>query len=787
MLSNYITLAFRNLRQNSRYFLINVLGLGVALAFGILAWLNYRFANTYDTHHPDAGRIVRVELIKQSNNELYGVCPAALGPAAVDNIPAVEAMCRYDSRGTVVKNGDQVLNENLYFADENFFQFFHCPVLKGQIDLQDRSKVIIDEPTAEKYFGQDDPIGKPLVFYAETEHKLTLSVGAVVKKIPLNSSLRFRFLTHLDNQLDAGKATDYVSWKFSVDAVFLRLKSMADRQNVATAIQAFVAPRNTARPDWMVSGYKLEPMLEMAHTSRFLRANALWQGVPPAAVWGNLVMAIMLLLTASLNFANMTIGVCNRRLREIGVRKVMGGTRFQLIRQLLSESFVVVVAATALGMVLAYPVVDWFNATWKFTDLHVDYTNTELIVYVAFIALFTTFLAGSYPAFYISSFQPSHIFRGGVLFGGNNAFSKVMMGLQVVISVVSVVVGLSFARNADYNRNADIGFDYQPLLQAWLPQPNDFQRFEQMAKGVPGVEAIAGSQHLPGFGYTRTEFDYNNARQEALLYQIGNDLPRLMQFHLEQGAWPSPAGDTSASTEVLVNATFARSIGGNQRLIGELIPLGNQQCRISGVVSDFITQNPFTPLSPAIIRYIPARDYQRCIIRTTSVAVQPAVMAALEKEWKTLFPYSPFNVGYQSEMVAEAVEVSDNIAESMAFFSIVAIILCITGLFSLVSLNVLRRLRELSIRRVLGASAGQITWILNRNYILIFSGSIVIGCALGRVLALKLMDSIFKINYGVTANSLVFSALVVLVIAFCTIGIKIWQTLRMNPAEVLRN
>jgi hypothetical protein len=391
MLQNYITLALRNLRQNSRYFIINVLGLGIALAFGILAWLNHRFANTYDTQHPDVDRIVRVELIKQSNNEVYGVCPAALGPAAVDNIPSVEAMCRYDSRSTVVKNGDQVFNEGLYFADENFFQFFQFPILKGRADLKDRSKVIIDEETAVKYFGQEDPIGKTLIFYAETEHKMSLTVAAVIKKIPLNSSLHFAFLTHLDNQMDAGKAIEYTSWKFSVDAVFLRLKSMSERENVASALQAFVAPRNTARPDWMVNGYKLEPMREMAHSSRFLRGNNLWPGVPPAAVWGNVVMAIMLLLTASLNFANMTIGVCNRRLREIGVRKVMGGTRLQLIRQLLSESFIVVAAATLLGMVLAYPVVDWFNATWKFTDLHIDYTNTELLLYVAFIALFTTF------------------------------------------------------------------------------------------------------------------------------------------------------------------------------------------------------------------------------------------------------------------------------------------------------------------------------------------------------------------------------------------------------------
>lgn len=221
-------------------------------------------------------------------------------------------------------------------------------------------------------------------------------------------------------------------------------------------------------------------------------------------------------------------------------------------------------------------------------------------------------------------------------------------------------------------------------------------------------------------------------------------------------------------------------------MIGEQIPIRGKSYRISGVIEDFMTQNPFSPILPAVMQFAPTRSYQRAVMRSTSVGAQAAVMAALEREWKQIFPYAPFNVGYQSEMVAEAVEVSDNIAESMAFFSLVAILLCITGLFSLVSLNILKRLRELSIRRVLGASVGHITWILNRNYITIFVGAIVFGCAFGRVLALKLMDSIFQINYGVSAMTLIVSSLCVMVVALATIGFKIWQTLRSNPADVLR-
>lgn len=460
MLTNYFKLALRHLQRNRRYLIINVLGLGFALGFCVLCYLNYQFANTYDHWHRDADRIVRVETIKGSTADRYGICPAPLGPAAVAQLTGVEAQCRYDSRNTVVKRDDAVFNDGISFADDNFFQFFDFEVVAGSTQLSDRSKVVLDEETALKYFGKENPVGQTLLFYADTDHKLPLTVSGVIKNIPLNSSLRFHFLTHLDNYLDGNKKADYTDWHYSMDAVFLKLKNIAETGAVTSGLQAFVAPQNTANPEWKVKADYLEPLRELASTSRYLRWNNLWPGVPPAAVWGNATMSVLLLLTAALNFANMTIAVCNRRLREIGVRKVMGGTRGQLMRQLLGEAFMVVALGMVLGMTLAYPICDWFNATWKFTDLRVDYTDPNLLIYIISVALLTTLLAGGYPALYLSSFRPTSIFRGGALFGGRSVFSQIMMGLQVSISLVTVVVGLSFARNAEYNRTADIGFQY---------------------------------------------------------------------------------------------------------------------------------------------------------------------------------------------------------------------------------------------------------------------------------------------------------------------------------------
>jgi putative ABC transport system permease protein len=787
MFYNYFTTAIRNLRRNLRYLLINVLGLGVALGFCILSWFNYDFATTFDRQHRDGERIVRVEMVKASTGEPFGWCPSPLAPKALAEISGIEDMTRYDRVGAVIKRGDQVFNEVLTFGDENFFQFFDFPLKSGSTDLRNRNAVVITENMAEKYFGQQDPIGQQLTFYADTDYPVVLTVTGILKKTPLNSSLRFEFLTHLDNEWEGGKRFDYNTWKLGVSASFLKLKNPADAPAVQAALNAYIEPRNTARPDWMVKGYRLEPLHDLAISSRELRGNDLWAGVPPSAVWGNTIMAILLLLTAALNFANMTIAVCNRRLREIGVRKVMGGTRQQLVGQMLTESFVVIGLATVLGMILAYPIVDWFNATWKFTQLKVDYTRPEVLLFVGGMAVFSTLLAGSYPAFYISGFQPSRIFRGGVLFGGSNLFSRIMMGLQVAISLIAVVTGISFAQNAEFNRTADIGFEYQPILQAWLPDKEDFKKFSDAVQTIPGVTATAGSVHLPGFGYTLKEVKWVEETHETLLYQVGNEVPAITKMRLIQGEWPEPAGDTTASPSVVVNEMFVREIAHSKAVIGETVTFNNQTCRISGVVEDFMTNTPFMPIRPAMLHPVPERQYQRCLIRTASIGQQPTIMGAIERQWKTLFPNTPFNVGYQSEMLKEAVEVSTNIANSMVVLAGMSILLTITGLFSLVSLNILRRLREVSVRRVMGASAGHITWILNKNYLWIFGIATVIGCAAGYFLAIALMDSIFKINVGVKPSAMVLSAVGILLVAVCTIGLKIWQTLRINPAEVLRS
>jgi putative ABC transport system permease protein len=786
MLQNYFKIAIRNLQRNLRLLVINVTGLSIALAFTILSFLNYRFANTFDQTHPEGKNIVRVEIQKESNGEYFGSCPAALASAAPGQVAGIVESTTYDALWTIIKKDDQVFNEVVHFTDERFFTFFDFGLVSGVLNLDNKNGVIITEEIAEKYFGKDDPLGQSLMFFADKDQRFLLTITGVIKKTPLNSSLRFSFLIHRDNQPDGQTKVDYTSWKWGADAVFFKLRQPENRQAVAEDLKQFVPLRNTARPDWRITGFRLTPMHDMAVQARELRGNALWPGVPPAAVWGNIVTSLMLLLTAALNFANLTIASCNRRLREMGIRKVMGGSRAQLIRQLLSETLIVVVLSTIIGMALVYPLCDWFNATWKFTDLKVNYQDIQLLTYIGLVVGFTTLLAGAYPALYVSNFQPAKIFRGGVLFGGKNVFSKVMMGLQMVFSIIAIITSVSFAQNAKHSQTADLGFAYENVLQAWLQNEKSFRLFEQSVKNLPGITGFAGSNHLPGFGFTLHDIRYNGESREVQAYEVGDSLLQIMDFKLVAGSFPAMAQDSNISREVVVNEKFTRELCGGRNPIGETIKKDSVEFRITGVVRDFTTSG-FNPTLSSVIYQVPPKKYSRSIIKMDSKTSAAAAMVSLEKEWKRLFPYTPFNVGYQDEMLREEIEVSSNVAYTMSIFALITIILTTIGLFSLISLEVLRRIKEVAVRRVMGASAVEISWILNRNLVWVVFFSIGIGVTAGLFFARLLMDSIFKTNYGVHANVLFWGGGSILLIILGTIAVKIWQTLRINPADTLRN
>ncbi|MEM8910014.1 MAG: ABC transporter permease, partial [Bacteroidota bacterium] len=342
MIGHYTKIILRNLKRNQFYFAINVLGLGIALACCIIAYLNYKYDQQFDSMHLDTEDVFRVTCVRESNQKTYGFCPTPLAEVALTDFPQVVNVVNLISGNTNVKFEDQVFGERLLFSSTTFFDFFTFPLRYGNYNaLLDPSQVILDAQTAVKYFGDRNPVGEVLTIYAGLPYQKELTVGAVVEAIPLNSSIRFKLLTHQENYLRKGKPHDFTQWNSFVDAAFLRLQNPSDQASIQQQLNQYIDVQQAKRPDWKLESFGLDPLRLTAHNAREYRANYLGASFPPAAVWGPILMGLLLLITACLNFANTSVSLSSRRLKEMGVRKVMGSSRQQLVGQLLGENLLI--------------------------------------------------------------------------------------------------------------------------------------------------------------------------------------------------------------------------------------------------------------------------------------------------------------------------------------------------------------------------------------------------------------------------------------------------------------
>lgn len=789
MFRNYLKTAFRHLRHHKSYVLINVVGLGLGMTLCMLAYLNWKFDADFDKFHSKADQLFRIETVKSSNQEIYGVAPAPLAALAKNNVAGVKDAVVVDVWGASVNYEDKTFYQNILFTEANFTKWFDFKLVKGTLKLEDPSAIVMTASMAKKYFGEENPIGKTLTIYSEPARQRDLLVSGIMADHPKNSSIFFDFIANTNNQhYSNGDPLQSNDWKRWRDAIFIALDNPQEAPNIVTQLDQYVAAHQSARPDFETKQFFLEPLVGMSDNAREIRWNGLMPGTPDSAIWGNIVMAILLLLTSCLNFANTTVSLAGKRIKEIGVRKVMGGTQKQLIGQLLLESFMICLLGLGLSLGLIDWATEWYNQMWVHIDLHLHLVdNPPVIAFLVATVILTTLLAGSYPAFYMSSFNPNRIFHGSVKFGGTNLVSRVLLGFQVAISLIAVVASLSFYQNTDFQQNTDLGFNRTSVQAIYTGDEATFTVMQNEIQKNPRVVKAAGVRHHIGDSCPRYEFEVNGEKQgEAEYMEIGTDYLDLMDIETVQGRGFNPDLETDYRTSIMVNEKFVRDFFPNADPIGQEVTFFDTlNCRIVGVVGDFMQDSFFDPLRPLVLKYSKADRFLYLAVRSEAKDLKP-VQTALASAWKTHFPTKPFDHNFQNEFLAGAMEVTANVKTSMSVFAVVTMLLTITGLFALMSLSILKRMKEIAVRRVLGASVGNISYIVNRSYIWIVLGGIMLGSIVGAWLSFTLLDSIYNIHAGISSLLMIAAGCIALFIVIATVAIKIWQVMRMNPAEVLK-
>ncbi|HET6721487.1 MAG TPA: ABC transporter permease, partial [Chitinophagaceae bacterium] len=470
MFKNFYKIVLRNMWHRKGYTLLNIFGMGVGLAAIVWGFQTYRYSFSFDDFHKDQENVYRGLTFQSGANGARGIFPMAAIKQAQSEFAGIAEAVRYDSRGLSVKfDKNEPFAEQAHFTDPAFFDLFNFPVVAGSNSLTDKNSVLITEPIAKKYFGNQDPLGKSLIFYSDEKYAMPLTVTGVLKEIPINSTMQFGFMTNFENYLQGdGSKIASDNWSWMVDAAFFRIPKKSDVAIITKSLEKYLPLQNKARMDWKATGFKLISLHENAVIGD-IPNNGLYDRPADSAAYGPFVLAILIFLSACLNFSNTTVSHANRRLKEMGMRKVMGSSHRQLVIQLLLECCFVVCLAALLAVIFNSFWLPTFNQMFGVINVVANYfQDMTLLLFFISAILLTTLLAGFYPAFYISRFNPSTIFRGTVKFGGNNLFSRIMLGFQLCIAVITVIAGIGFARNSEFQKNYDYGYNIENTVGVML-------------------------------------------------------------------------------------------------------------------------------------------------------------------------------------------------------------------------------------------------------------------------------------------------------------------------------
>lgn len=789
MLKNYLKITLRSLWKSKLFVLINILGMGIAISCCIVAYLNYDFNANFDSAQDHEG-LYRVDITRtiRDKERMYGISPAPLGAIVAQNFGEVKTAVRYMPSGGNFKVLDELYEENFTFVDPDFFEVFNFEFIAGtRSTLEEKSSVIISEQLAIKYFGDKAAIGKSLTHMTDNGPKDYVVTG-IFKDMPLNSSFsRVKTITHIDNYFDLSENNDRQDWSKWV-TLFVKLDDPGRLNVIEQRLTDYIEIQNKARLDFKVERYVLEPFEGMAYRAGNDEVWGHWMtsSIPPPAVFVPTIMAVLILLIACFNFTNTSIAISSRRLKEIGIRKVMGGLRQQLVVQFLLENMLLCFMALIVGTAFAFWLVPAYSEMWPFLELKLDfYQNAGFFLFLMALLLFTGFLAGSYPAFYITGFAPAGILKGIQKIGESGKLAPVLLTLQFTISLIAIVLGVAFHQNAIYQKELDYGFNNEGVISLRVEDEDEYRILKNRVMNEPRILSIAGSEHQLERWYRNDPVKNADQEFDVDIFHVGENFIETLDFTLLEGRSFVKDSETDYKESVLVSEEMVKTFGWDEPIGQKLTWTDTAQFYVIGVVKNAFVNGLWSPLEPMMIRYVPEKDYRFLTVKTAPSDLI-AVNDFLKGEWKKLYPDKMYSGEYLDEEMSDAAAVNNNIIDMFTFLGSVATFLSTIGLFSLVSLSIVKRMKEIGVRKVLGASIINIMLILNKRFSLILSLAVVFGSVLSYFMVMWFMDMIWKYHVTPDVATFVISALILIVAAMFTISYKIYSAASMNPVNTLR-
>ncbi len=786
MLKNYFKTSFRSLLKNPLSSFINTLGLALAIGccMVVYAYLSLEFG--MEDQHLKKDRIFMVtsEVNRDGEPDLFGIAPAAIGLQLKQDFPQITHQCRIEDRSVIVKKGDQVFREWTRMVDPEFMEIFDFELVKGDINsIQNRDKVIINEKIATKYFGDEDPTGKILLLkFAGESGRIQLEIGAVVKVDQTKTSFDFNFLTNYELRERFDENFKTVDWSENINAVFVMTESASDAEKISDQLASYPAIVNSAQKDWEILAFSLEPLTTLYDRSKDIR----WDISRQSDVEGQVILsiiAILMIVLACVNYLNIAIASAVKRLKEIGIRKVTGANRGSLITLFMIENlfqtFIALVIGVVLGAVFFVPGMGNLFGL----EMGLEVMTLQFWVFIIGLLLFTAVASGAYPALYVSRFQVVSILKGKLLFGRRNLLSKIFMTFQFIIACVAVSCGIFFTLNTEYQEERPWGYEKESRIMIPTREYDKRVALENRISQLPSVEAIAASRNHLGYSVSTSVIELPDAKKEVERIEVDERYIEVMGLELEEGRIFREDYE-SDRTAVVVNQTFVKRMEWDDALL-KTFRFDSVQYTVIGVLKDFHYRSFWSDINPIFFRMADTNEQDILVVKT-KVGKEIETYEEIEAIWSDLFPEAPFNGDYQSDLFADYFRNVNGHKVLMISVAVIALVMTCLGLFGLVSLNVSSRVKEFSVRKVLGANWMALTKAISSHFSLFLVISLAIGGPLSYVLVKTLFGVIYKFHMAVTPGPILVMFGLIVATVVVTVSSHLLKVTKTNPTVGLR-
>jgi putative ABC transport system permease protein len=805
MFKNYLKIGLRNLLRHKGYSLINIAGLAAGLASCLVIMLYIKFEISYDNFHRNGDQVYRVRMDRFKNNELSfrsAVTYPAVGPAMKRDIPGILEYARLLPTSGTMQYHDRIFREEkLFYADSAFLKIFSFPLVQGHREgaLSEPYTAAVSASMAKKYFGEANPLGEIIKFNGTTD----LKIAEVFQEVPANSHLHFNALISLATLkafLDPETRKSFEeNWGWYDFYTYILTSPGTGRAALEAQFPALIEKykgkalrANNAREEFI-----LQPLRDI-----HLYSNLSWE----AAVNGNgkliyflLIIALFIIVIAWVNFVNLSTARALERAREVGVRKVVGAARSQLVKQFLLEALLINFLAAVISLTLIEAVLPYFNQLIGI-KLALDLSSdADLLAGMVGLFALGALGAGVYPAVLLSSFLPTTVLKGKFTTHAKGLLlRKSLVIFQFAISIALIIGTLTVFKQLDYMRNQDLGINLRQTLVIHAPRvirdrerlPQDLGIFKNQLLQNPSIYGFTASSGIPGReNFWINKFTVKGAKDDESqsIYVTGVDYDFITAFEIKLLAGRNFSREFGSDEKeaFVINESAARLLRFKtpEEALGKVIVWGDEERKVVGVIKDFHQASLKLTITPNIFVLAPtAASFFAVKIKTENL---PDALASIQTTWNATFPDNPFDWFFLDEFFNKQYQADRQFGQVFTLFAGLAIIIACLGLFGLASYTVARKTKEIGIRKVLGASLTGIVGVLSKDFVkLVLAANLIAWPIAWYVMSRWLQDFAYRIDIGWWVFALAGG--LALIIALITVSTQAIKAALANPLEALR-